>query len=143
MKYNMLLTITVLYQVYLENTTQDSGYVHIGNLVTQIQTGLRIFKVCLDRRQSFLKFKSQFRNFQTNFSKLTFFLKFVIIIYDKGFKMKKYVIENYLVEYLSGETSFDETVDLIEKEITKSIYEELLKENDINKKARGRFKNCR
>lgn len=57
--------------------------------------------------------------------------------------MKKYTIENYLVEYLSGEKSFDETVDLIEKEITKSIYEELLKENDINKKARGRFKNCR
>jgi hypothetical protein len=57
--------------------------------------------------------------------------------------MKKYAIENYLVEYLSGEKSFDETVNLIEEEITKSIYEELLKENDINKKARGRFKNCR
>jgi hypothetical protein len=56
--------------------------------------------------------------------------------------MKKYTIENYLVEYLSGETSFDETVDLIEKEITKSIYEELLKENDINKKTRRRIKNC-
>lgn len=57
--------------------------------------------------------------------------------------MKKYTIENYLVEYLSGKKSFDETVNLIDKEITKSIYEELLKENDINKKARGRFKNCR
>lgn len=57
--------------------------------------------------------------------------------------MKRYTIDNYLVEYLSGEKSFDETMDLIEKEITKSIYEELLKENDINKKARGRFKNCR
>lgn len=57
--------------------------------------------------------------------------------------MKKYTIENYLVEYLSGEKSFDETINLIEKEITKSIYEELLKENDINKKTRGRFKNCR
>ena len=57
--------------------------------------------------------------------------------------MKKYAIENYLVEYLSGEKSFDETVNLIEEEITKSIYEELLKENDINKKARRRFKNCR
>lgn len=57
--------------------------------------------------------------------------------------MKKYAIENYLVEYLSGEKSFDETVNLIDEEITKSIYEELLKENDINKKARRRFKNCR
>ena len=44
--------------------------------------------------------------------------------------MQKYTIENYLVEYLSGEKSFDETVNLIEKEITKSIYEEILKESD-------------
>lgn len=50
-------------------------------------------------------------------------------------------IENFLVNYLSGKTSFDRTVKLVEEEITKNIYEELLKKNDSNKKTRRRIKN--
>jgi hypothetical protein len=50
-------------------------------------------------------------------------------------------IENLLVDYLSGKTSFNRTVDLVEEAITKQIYEELLKKNDSNKKTRRRIKN--
>lgn len=51
------------------------------------------------------------------------------------------IIENLLVDYLSGKTSLDKTADLVEKAITKQIYEELLKKNDSNKKTRRRIKN--
>ena len=50
-------------------------------------------------------------------------------------------IENLLVNYLSGKTSFDRTAELVENAITKEIYEELLKTNDSNKKTRRRIKN--